>query len=107
MTKLLEKAFAEAANLPEEEQEPSAELVSLHRLLALHAGEVQALQLAQELNVIKPGLMPASEPRHAGGSYKSLFLIELPARIQVVEIQDRVEDEEVTALCLTAPKWVS
>lgn len=32
-------------------EEPSAELVSLHRLLALHAGEVQALQLAQELNV--------------------------------------------------------
>ena len=29
--------------------EPSAELNSLHRLLALHAGEVQALQLAQEL----------------------------------------------------------
>jgi len=28
---------------------PSAELLSLHRLLALHAGEVQALQLAQEL----------------------------------------------------------
>jgi predicted nucleic acid-binding protein len=31
-------------------EEPSAELISLHRLLALHAGEVQALQLAQELN---------------------------------------------------------
>jgi|SRR5882724_1055339 len=31
-------------------EEPSAELNSLHRLLALHAGEVQALQLAQELN---------------------------------------------------------
>src|SRR5437868_10328296 len=29
--------------------DPSAELVSLHRLLALHAGELQALQLAQEL----------------------------------------------------------
>src|SRR5436309_10173137 len=28
---------------------PSPELVSLHRLLALHAGEIQALQLAQEL----------------------------------------------------------
>ena len=31
-------------------EEPSAELISLHRLLALHAGEVQALQLAQELS---------------------------------------------------------
>lgn len=31
-------------------EESSAELISLHRLLALHAGEVQALQLAQELN---------------------------------------------------------
>jgi predicted nucleic acid-binding protein len=31
-------------------REPSEELISLHRLLALHAGEVQALQLAQELN---------------------------------------------------------
>ena len=31
-------------------KEPSAELSSLHRLLALHAGEVQALQLAQELS---------------------------------------------------------
>jgi predicted nucleic acid-binding protein len=30
-------------------EESSAELNSLHRLLALHAGEVQALQLAQEL----------------------------------------------------------
>ena len=30
-------------------EEPSAELISLHRLLALHAGELQALQLAQEL----------------------------------------------------------
>lgn len=30
-------------------EKPSAELISLHRLLALHAGEVQALQLAQEL----------------------------------------------------------
>ena len=30
-------------------QEPSTELVSLLRLFALHAGEVQALQLAQEL----------------------------------------------------------
>jgi predicted nucleic acid-binding protein len=34
----------------EPQKEPSAELSSLHRLLALHAGEVQALQLAQELN---------------------------------------------------------
>ena len=31
-------------------ERPSAELNSLHRLLALHAGEIQALQLAQELN---------------------------------------------------------
>lgn len=31
-------------------EQPSAELISLHRLLALHAGEVQALQLAQELS---------------------------------------------------------
>ena len=31
-------------------EEPSAELFSLRRLLALHAGEVQALQIAQELN---------------------------------------------------------
>lgn len=30
-------------------KEPSAELISLHRLLSLHAGEVQALQLAQEV----------------------------------------------------------
>ena len=30
-------------------EEPSAELISLHRLLALHAGELQALQLAQGL----------------------------------------------------------
>ena len=30
-------------------EKPSAELISLHRLLALHAGEVQGLQLAQEL----------------------------------------------------------
>lgn len=30
-------------------EEPSAELISLRRLLALHAGEVQALQLAHEL----------------------------------------------------------
>ncbi len=30
-------------------EEPSAELISLHRLLTLHAGELQALQLAQEL----------------------------------------------------------
>ncbi|HWP55186.1 MAG TPA: hypothetical protein VN476_13735 [Pyrinomonadaceae bacterium] len=30
-------------------EEPSAELTSLHRLLALHSGELQALQLAQEL----------------------------------------------------------
>jgi predicted nucleic acid-binding protein len=34
----------------EPREEPSAELISLHRLLALHAGEVQALQLAQELD---------------------------------------------------------
>lgn len=31
--------------------EPSAELVALNRLLALHAGEAQALQIAQELGV--------------------------------------------------------
>ena len=31
-------------------EKPSAELISLHRLLALHAGDVQALQLAQELD---------------------------------------------------------
>lgn len=30
-------------------EEPSAELISSHRLLALHSGELQALQLAQEL----------------------------------------------------------
>lgn len=30
-------------------EEPSAELIAAHRLLALHAGEAQALQLAQEL----------------------------------------------------------
>ena len=30
--------------------EPSAELIAAHRLLVLHAGEAQALQLAQELN---------------------------------------------------------
>src|SRR5437879_681246 len=29
--------------------EPSPELISMYRLLALHAGEVQALQIAQEL----------------------------------------------------------
>jgi predicted nucleic acid-binding protein len=34
----------------EPQKEASAELSSLHRLLALHAGEVQALQLARELN---------------------------------------------------------
>ena len=31
-------------------KEPSEELISLYRLFALHAGEVQALQIAQELN---------------------------------------------------------
>jgi predicted nucleic acid-binding protein len=31
-------------------EEPSADLISLHRVLALHSGEVQALQLAQELS---------------------------------------------------------
>ena len=31
-------------------EEPAAELIALHRLFALHAGEIQALQLAQELN---------------------------------------------------------
>src|SRR5437016_13644880 len=30
-------------------EEPSPELISMYRLLALHAGEVQALQIAQEL----------------------------------------------------------
>lgn len=30
--------------------EPSAELIAAHRLLVLHAGEAQALHLAQELN---------------------------------------------------------
>jgi predicted nucleic acid-binding protein len=34
----------------EPREEPSAELISLHSLLALHAGEVQALQLAKELD---------------------------------------------------------
>jgi predicted nucleic acid-binding protein len=32
------------------DEEPSAELVALRRLLILHAGEIQALQLVQELN---------------------------------------------------------
>lgn len=31
-------------------EEPSAELIAVHRLLVLHAGEAQALQLVQELN---------------------------------------------------------
>ncbi len=31
-------------------EEPSPELISMYRLLALHAGEVQALQIAQELD---------------------------------------------------------
>lgn len=30
-------------------EEPTTELIALHRLLALHAGEIQALQPAQEL----------------------------------------------------------
>ena len=46
-TVLDEKTISLARLKPREE--PSPELISLHRLLALHSGELQALQLAQEL----------------------------------------------------------
>lgn len=37
----------------------------------------------------------------------TLLLVQFSARIQVVEIQDRIEYEEVTAFRLTAPERIS
>ena len=34
------------------------------------------------------------------------LLVQLPARVQIIEIHDRVEDEEVTAFGLAAPDRV-
>ena len=46
------------------------------------------------------------------GQYESTFLhvtslfVQLPARVQIIEIHDRIEHQKVAAFCLAAPDRV-
>src|SRR5256886_17714433 len=35
-----------------------------------------------------------------------LFRVELSPRIQTIEVQNCIEDEEIAAFCLAAPEWI-
>jgi hypothetical protein len=52
------------------------------------------------------GYYLASFQADAMCSHSCLLLVEFPARVQIIEVQDRVEDEEVASFSLPAPHWV-